>query len=143
MGDLFISIGSTCNACAETDPESASLLRAKLDQNRRTVFAGGLRNTIGFDWHPETNALWGMDIGADWLGADIPPEELNNLTGGGNFGWPWCYGNRQTDPNMDPPPGGQSAEAYCAQTQPAVLTHQAHSSPGWAERISAWFASAA
>jgi glucose/arabinose dehydrogenase len=131
-GKLYVSIGSTCNACIEQSPESATLLRMNPDGSGREVFAGGLRNTIGFGWHPETGALWGMDIGSDWLGADLPPEELNELMAGGHYGWPWCYGARQVDPNMRPGLKNTTPPAFCAETQPAVMTYQAHSSPiGW------------
>jgi glucose/arabinose dehydrogenase len=132
-GKLYVSIGSTCNACIEQSPESATILRMNPDGSGRAVFAGGLRNTIGFGWHPETGALWGMDIGSDWLGADLPPEELNELMAGTHYGWPWCYGDRQVDPNMQPGPKNTTPSAFCAETQPAVMTYQAHISPiGWA-----------
>ena len=81
-GMLYISAGSTCNACAETNPESATLLRAKPDGSSRTIFAAGLRNTIGFDWEPASGQLWGMDHGIDWLGDDAQIEELNHLAAG-------------------------------------------------------------
>lgn len=128
-GKVLVSIGSTCNACAEENPEHAAMIEMSPDGAQRKVFARGLRNTIGFAWHPETGELWGMDIGSDWVGADIPPEELNNLTGGGDFGWPWCYGNRQIDPEMRSNALNMDVETYCSNTKPAVLTYQAHSSP--------------
>jgi len=73
-GMLYISVGSTCNACNEANPESATLLRATPDGTRRTIFATGLRNTIGFAWSPVTGELWGMDHGIDFLGDDVQPE---------------------------------------------------------------------
>jgi glucose/arabinose dehydrogenase len=127
-GALYISVGSSCDACAEPDPEHATLLRASLDGTTRSVFARGLRNTIGFDWHPSTNELWGMDHGSDMRGDDIPPEELNHLTQGSNYGWPYCFGARVVDPIIDDPTG-TTKEAYCATTEPAVLAAQAHSAP--------------
>jgi glucose/arabinose dehydrogenase len=125
---LYISVGSSCNACPESNPEHATLLRAELDGSARTTFARGLRNTIGFAWHPQTGALWGMDHGSDWLGDDIPPEELNRLEAGGNYGWPYCYGDREIDPVVDDPPDTTKA-AYCTTTLPPVLTVQAHNAP--------------
>jgi glucose/arabinose dehydrogenase len=74
---LYISVGSTCNACNESNPENATLLRASADGKSRTIFATGLRNTIGFAWHPTTGELWGMDHGIDFLGDEVQPEELN------------------------------------------------------------------
>ena len=87
-GKLYISVGSTCNACAETNPESATILRAEPDGTSRTIFAAGLRNTIGFDWEPDTGQLWGMDHGIDWLGDDAQIEELNHIRQGSRYGWP-------------------------------------------------------
>jgi glucose/arabinose dehydrogenase len=88
-GMLYISVGSSCNACRETNEEHATVLRAQPDGRQRTIYARGLRNTIGFDWHPETGELWGMDHGSDWRADEQPPEELNRLQQGENYGWPW------------------------------------------------------
>ncbi len=128
-GMLYLSIGSSCNACDETDPEHATMLRADADLRSREVFARGLRNTIGFDWHPATGELWGMDHGSDMRGDDLPPEELNRLTRGAHYGWPWAFGKQQPDYVTGPPPGGESLEAFAARTQPAVMTYTAHAAP--------------
>jgi glucose/arabinose dehydrogenase len=128
---LYISVGSTCDACPETNPEHATLLRSTLvgqAAGARTILASGLRNTIGFGWHPVTDALWGMDHGSDWRGDDLPPEELNAIEAGKNYGWPYCYGNRQPDPIIQDPPDTTKA-AYCAETEPPVLLAQAHEAP--------------
>ena len=102
---LYISAGSTCNACAETNPESATLLRASKDGTSRTIFAKGLRNTIGFDWQPESGVLWGMDHGIDWLGDEEQVEELNRLEQGKQYGWPYVYGMGEFNPQDHPPEG--------------------------------------
>jgi glucose/arabinose dehydrogenase len=125
---LYISIGSSCDACRETDEEHATILRASLDGSSRAVFARGLRNTIGFGWHPTTGVLWGMDHGSDFRGGDVPPEELNRIEAGSDYGWPYCFGQRQVDPIIDDPPQGSKA-AYCANTTPAALETQAHNAP--------------
>jgi glucose/arabinose dehydrogenase len=125
---LYISVGSSCDACEETNPEHATILRSSLDGVTRTVFAEGLRNTIGFGWHPETSELWGMDHGSDFRGDDLPPEELNRIQSGKNYGWPYCFADRQIDPVIDDPPG-TTKEAYCAMTEPSVLENQAHGAP--------------
>ena len=125
---LYITVGSTCNACEETNEENATVLRATLDGSSRTVFAKGLRNTIGFGWHPETGEMWGMDHGSDGLGNDLPPEELNRLQEGKDYGWPYVFGKRVIDPLMSPPKN-MTKQEYAARTEPAVLTYQAHSSP--------------
>jgi glucose/arabinose dehydrogenase/threonine dehydrogenase-like Zn-dependent dehydrogenase len=137
-GRLLLSIGSSCDLCAETNPEHAALLLidpAKGPQTKadRSIFAKGLRNTIGFDWYPgTTDELWGMDHGSDHHGNALPPEELNRLTSGANYGWPYVYssgpGARDIDPIMDDPPG-TTKEQWAPSTQPAQLTYDAHSAP--------------
>lgn len=125
---LYLSIGSTCDACAETNPEHATLLQVALDGSTRTIFASGLRNTIGFDWNPDTAQLWGVDNGSDWRGDDLPPEELNHIEAGNDYGWPYCYGDQNVDPIIPDPPNVTKAE-YCAATTPSVLDNQAHEAP--------------
>jgi glucose/arabinose dehydrogenase len=125
---LYVSIGSDCDACAETNPEHATILRTGLDGTGRVVFARGLRNTLGFGFHPTTGAVWGMDQGSDWRGDDLPPEELNLIEQGNDYGWPYCFGDAQPDPIIQDPPGTTKA-AYCASTEPATLAVQAHGSP--------------
>jgi len=128
---LYISVGSACDACDEPNPEQATVLRSTLagqPAGTRTIFARGLRNTIGFGWQPTTGELWGMDQGSDWRGGNLPPEELNAIVSGGDYGWPYCFANRVADPIIENPPG-QTKEQYCAQTLPPVLLNQAHQSP--------------
>ena len=127
-GMLYISIGSSCNTCDETNPEHATILKAPLAGGRRSVFARGLRNTIGFAWHPDSKELWGMDHGSDWRGDDQPPEELNRLVEGADYGWPLCFGDRQPDPFFDIERVKDKA-THCARTQPPALGYQAHSAP--------------
>jgi glucose/arabinose dehydrogenase len=129
-GMLYVSIGSTCNVCREADPRYATILRARPDGRRPTIFARGLRNTEAFAWHPATRRMWGVDNGPDGIGDDEPPEELNRLVRGGDYGWPWCLANRRPDPLIteDPKPG-LSRKAYCARTLAPVVTYQAHSAP--------------
>jgi glucose/arabinose dehydrogenase len=127
-GKLYISVGSTCNACLETDSVHATIQRSDLDGKNMVTFARGLRNTIGFGWHPVTHEMWGMDHGIDDLGNDQPPEELNRLQEGVNYGWPFVYGDRNINPQVDNP-RGTTKEAFAAATQPPVLEYQAHSAP--------------
>jgi glucose/arabinose dehydrogenase len=126
-GLLYISIGSSCNACRESSPEHATIVRMREDGSERRVFARGLRNTIGFAWHPTTHELWGMDNGVDYRGDDEPPEELNRITDGGDYGWPYVFGERRPDPFMRPP--GMSLADYAARTIPSVLEYQPHAAP--------------
>jgi len=124
---LYVSVGSSCNACAEVNPQHATILRIGGDAKPK-IFARGLRNTIGFDWHPDTHELWGMDNGTDGRGDDAPPEELNRLREGADYGWPYAYGKREVDTVMDDPPS-TTKKAYAEHTEPAALEYQAHSAP--------------
>lgn len=127
-GMLYVTVGSTCNACDETSPENATVLRMKPDGSQRTIFASGLRNTIGFDWHPQTGELWAMDMGIDWLGDNDQPEELNRLQEGRQYGWPYIYADGEENP-QDEPPGGITMAQWRAMSEPPVLTYTAHASP--------------
>jgi glucose/arabinose dehydrogenase len=126
---LYIGVGSTCNACSETNPQNATIQRAALDGSERTTFATGLRHTIGFGWQPLTGELWGWDNGSDSRGNRTPREELNRIVDGGNYGWPFCFENRRVDPLISEAPKGLTRREYCAATQPPVLTYTAHSAP--------------
>lgn len=126
-GLLYVSVGSSCGACAETNPEHATILQFSSDLATRTVFASGLRNTIGFGWHPDTQHLWGMDNGSDWRGNDLPPEELNFIQEGNNYGWPYCFDD-QVDPIIGDPPD-ETKEEFCERQAPPILTWQAHEAP--------------
>ena len=127
-GKLYVSVGSTCNACDETRDENATLLVVDADGKNRKIFAKGLRNTIGFDWHPTTGTLYGMDHGIDWLGDNEQKEELNKLEEGGNYGWPYIYGDGNYNP-ADAPPDGVPYETYAKQVTMPVLQLPAHCAP--------------
>jgi hypothetical protein len=73
---LYMSVGSTCNVCAP-QAMTAAILRMKPDGSGQEVFAEGVRNSVGFDWHPVTHELWFTDNGRDMLGDDVPNDELN------------------------------------------------------------------
>lgn len=128
-GLLYITVGSTCNNCRETAGESATLVVAAPDGSARTVYARGLRNTIGFAWHPVSQALYGFDHGSDWRGDDQPPEELNRIEKNKDYGWPWCYGDRQPDKLQANDPPNTSKADFCPTTQAPVLTYTAHAAP--------------
>jgi Raf kinase inhibitor-like YbhB/YbcL family protein len=123
---LYISSGSTCNACDESSQENATLLRASLDGKKREVWASGLRNTIGFGWHPRTGELWGWDQGIDWLGNDLQREELNRIERGKRYGWPYVFEDGKRNP-QDEPPGGLAAAQWATASTNPVLMHIAHS----------------
>jgi Raf kinase inhibitor-like YbhB/YbcL family protein len=125
---LYISVGSTCNACNESNQENAALLRASPDGKSRTIFAKGLRNTIGFAWHPETGELWGMDHGIDFLGDDEQPEELNKIEAGKQYGWPHVYGDGGINPQTTPV-GEMTKEQWKAISVPMNSGYTAHAAP--------------
>ena len=100
-GWLYVPVGAPCNACRPADERYASMLRMRPDGTGLEVFARGIRNTVGFDWRPETEELWFTDNGRDWLGDDRPPDELNRATGAGlHFGYPYCHGGDLPDPEF-------------------------------------------
>jgi glucose/arabinose dehydrogenase len=128
-GMLYITVGSTCNDCRDANPENATLLRALPDGSARAVYASGLRNTIGFGWHPGSGLLYGFDHGSDYHGDDTPPEELNQLRANKHYGWPYCYGTRQPDPQVFNDPPGTTKADFCPGTEAPVLTYTAHAAP--------------
>jgi glucose/arabinose dehydrogenase len=128
-GMLYVSIGSTCNQCMETNDEHATILQMALDGSRRGVFARGLRNTVGFTWNPETRVMWGVDHGADYKGNEIPPEELNEIQNGLHYGWPFCYGKRTADASYPLEPPGSTKAEFCPRTVAPTLTFDAHMAP--------------
>lgn len=98
-GKLYVPVGAPCNICLRDDPRYASIMRMNPDGSGLEVFARGVRNTVGFDWHPETKELWFTDNGRDWLGSDEPPDELNSAPQKGlHFGFPYCHGGNLPDP---------------------------------------------
>ena len=100
-GKLYVPSGAPCNVC-EPDPERyANLMRMNPDGSALEVFARGIRNTVGFDWDPDTHEIWFTDNGRDMLGDDAPPDELNHATKPGmNFGYPYCHGGTIADPEF-------------------------------------------
>jgi glucose/arabinose dehydrogenase len=96
---LYVSIGAPGNIVNE--PELALIMRMLPDGGSREVYARGVRNSVGFDWHPETGELWFTDNGRDQLGDDIPPCELNHAPEAGlDFGYPYCHGADIRDPEF-------------------------------------------
>lgn len=100
-GWLYVPVGAPCNVC-ETDPDRYALLaRIRPDGSGYEVFARGIRNTVGFDWHPETRELWFNDHGRDQLGDDLPSCELNHAPRAGlHFGFPYCHQGDTPDPEF-------------------------------------------
>ncbi len=98
---LYVPVGAPCNVCESKDPRFASITRMNKDGSGLEIFAHGIRNTVGFDWHPITKELWFTDNGRDWLGDDLPPDELNHApTQGLHFGFPYYHGKGIPDPEF-------------------------------------------
>jgi glucose/arabinose dehydrogenase len=98
---LYLGIGAPCNVCRSQDPSYATLVRFDPATRTRETYAHGVRNTVGFDWHPQTGVLWFADNGRDWLGDDLPPDELNRAPRPGlHFGYPYCHGKDIADPEF-------------------------------------------
>ena len=113
---LYVPIGSPCNVCLPATERIGTILRMDPDGANLTVVAKGIRNTVGFDWHPVTRELWFTDNGRDFLGDNLPPDELNRVSAlGENFGFPYCLGNGEPDPDLG---AGVSCADYVAPVQP-------------------------
>lgn len=99
---LYVPVGAPCNICLrDDDPRYASIMRMRPDGNGLVVFAHGIRNTVGFDWHPRTGVLWFTDNGRDRLGDDMPPDELNRAPEKDlHFGYPFYHGGYISDPEF-------------------------------------------
>jgi glucose/arabinose dehydrogenase len=105
-GKLYVPVGAPCNICKPDPQRYANIQRMNPDGSGREVFAEGVRNSVGFDWQPQSGELWFTDNGRDLLGDDLPPDELNRAPRAGlHFGYPYCHGGDLADPEY----GGQRA----------------------------------
>ena len=100
-GKLYVPVGAPCNICESKDPVYASITRINADGTGREVFANGVRNSVGFTWHPTTKQMWFTDNGRDMLGDDTPSCELNIASKEGqHFGYPYCHEGSIKDPEF-------------------------------------------
>ena len=123
---LLISVGSSCNVCNEADWRRSSVLVSSLDGSNLRTFSSGLRNAVFMAEQPSTGDVWITEMGRDLLGDNLPPDEINVLRDGGNFGWPVCYGQNVHDTNFDK---NVYIRDPCSDRIPARLDLQAHSAP--------------
>jgi glucose/arabinose dehydrogenase len=121
-GHFYVAAGSSCNVCIEDDPRRAAIMRIAPSGGPAQIFARGLRNSVGLSFHPDTGELWASDNGRDWLGDHLPPEEINRIVADGDYGWPYCYGQRVPDPDF----GGAER---CADSRLPAVEMPAHSAP--------------
>lgn len=123
-GFLYLSVGSSCNVCLETDARRAAITRYREDGSGEEIYATGLRNAVGFDWRPGTGELFATDNGRDLLGDDFPPCELDRVVKGGFYGWPFANGDRVLDPDY-----GKGHEAQAAASIPPAHAFRPHNAP--------------
>lgn len=122
-GKLYAPVGAPCNICRSDGPLFATMTRVDIDGKNLEIVASGIRNTVGYDWHPVTGELYFTDNGADWLGEDKPPDELNRVSAPGqHFGYPYCHGADVADEHY-------GSERPCDQTVGPVWTFPAHVAP--------------
>ena len=120
---LYTAVGVPCNICNPEKEIYGSLVRLNPDGSDFEMIAHGIRNTVGFDWQPETNALFFTDNGRDYLGDDSPPEELNQWSvKGEHFGYPYCHGGDIADPEF-------AGDKKCRKFSAPVWKFKAHIAP--------------
>jgi glucose/arabinose dehydrogenase len=126
-GKLYVSAGSSCNVCEEADEKRAAILRYSDGGQFEKVYAKGLRNAVGIEFHPQSGELWATNNGRDNIGDNIPPETIYNVKEDTHYGWPYCYprgGTRVTDPDVPPQDAG-----FCETIGLPAVEMQAHSAP--------------
>lgn len=97
-GWLYVSIGAPCNVCLSADKRFASIMRMREDGSSQQIYAHGVRNSLGFAWHPVNKNMWFTENGRDWLGDDLPDDEINSVEKpGSHFGFPYVYANNIVD----------------------------------------------
>jgi glucose/arabinose dehydrogenase len=124
-GLMYVSVGSSCNVCRESDKRRAAVLRFNADGSGETIFASGLRNAVGLAFHPTTGVLWATVNERDWRGDDVPPDYVTELREGAGHGWPDCMtvrGRVITDTSF-------AKGATCDKVTPPTVEIQAHSAP--------------
>jgi glucose/arabinose dehydrogenase len=124
-GRMYVSVGSSCNVCRESDKRRAAILRFNADGSGEQLFSTGLRNAVGLAIHPATGALWATVNERDWRGDDLPPDYVTEVREGSVHGWPDCVtvrGRPQADTSF-------AKGAACDKVAPPSVEIQAHSAP--------------
>jgi glucose/arabinose dehydrogenase len=123
-GKLYVSIGSSCDVCVESDARRAAIMEFNSDGSGGRIYAQGMRNAVGFTFQPGTGLLWATVNGQDTLGDNQPGEDVTVVQAGDNFGWPYCYGDQQTDPELT-----NANPTYCSGTTAPTVQLHAHMAP--------------
>lgn len=135
---LYISIGSSCDVCEESTWKRATILESDPEGTYTAEFAGGLRNSVFFTFHPKTKEIWATEMGRDNLGDNLPPDEINIIKvagpedkfGAKRYGWPFCYGDKVKDKTFKPDKWERiDITDDCSITESPVIKIQAHSAP--------------
>ena len=136
---LYISVGSSCDVCVEDSTwKRAAILESDPEGSYTAEFAGGLRNSVFFTFHPKTKEIWATDMGRDNLGDNLPPDEINIIKvagpedkfGARRYGWPFCYGNQVKDKTFNPEKIERiDLSSDCAKTELPIIQIPAHSAP--------------
>ena len=122
-GLLYVPVGAPCNICEANPDMFAAIHRMKPDGSAFEVYARGIRNTVGFDWDPETRELWFNDHGRDMMGDDLPSCELNHASQAGqHFGFPYCHQGDTPDPEY-------GSKRQCSEFTPPALKQGGHVAP--------------
>jgi glucose/arabinose dehydrogenase len=120
---LYTAIGAPCNICLPEKEIYSSLVRMNTDGSGFEIVARGIRNTVGFDWQPDTNKLFFTENGGDYMGDDLPPDELNQwIQKGQHFGYPYCHAGDIPDPEL-------AGDKSCQQFTAPVWKFKAHMAP--------------
>jgi len=135
---IYISVGSSCDVCEESTWKRAAILESDPEGSYTAEFAGGLRNSVFFAFHPVTKEIWATEMGRDNLGDNLPPDEINIVKAAGSehkfgarrYGWPFCYGNKVQDKKFNPDKWERTDITNdCSQTEPPAIEIPAHSAP--------------
>lgn len=134
IGKVFVSVGSSCDVCNEEDDARASVLVADADGNNLKKYASGLRNSVFMAVHPITGKIYATEMGRDYLGDEMPPDEVNIIEEGRDYGWPVCFGKNVHDESFDPPnfdldTGEKIDPCVEPEKTPSFIDLPAHSAP--------------
>lgn len=125
-GKLYISVGSTCDVCVEKNPLHSAVLISDPAGTAPRLFARGLRNSVFITLNPQSGEIWGTEMGRDFLGDETPPDEVNIIKEGSDYGWPYCYGDKIHDTDFD-----KKIDVIdpCLKTTSPIYKIPAHSAP--------------